>query len=125
MNHLLAVDIAFTILHTGVILVILFGWAWQPTRTIQAALLVLTAISWFGGGYWYGWGYCLLTDWHWGILALRGVTDLPPSYLQLLVARMTGIQLSQHIADAAALLGLLLGVAGAVAAEVAKRRRRS
>lgn len=122
MNHLLAADIAFTILHTGVIIAILFGWAWKPTRTLQTALLVLTAISWFGSGYWYGWGYCLLTDWHWGILVLRGATELPPSYLQWLVARITGLSLSLRTADAAALMGLLFGVAGAVAVRVPKRQ---
>jgi len=32
------------------------------------ASLLLTAFSWFVLGIWYGWGYCVCTDWHYMVL---------------------------------------------------------
>jgi hypothetical protein len=73
----------------------------------------LTALSWFGLGVWYGWGYCPCTDWHWQIRARLGYHD-PPSYIQLLIRELTGIQVSPGPANALALVTLavvaLLGV---------------
>jgi hypothetical protein len=34
-------------------------------------VLSLTAVSW-DFGIWYGYGYCLFTDWHWRIRELLG-----------------------------------------------------
>lgn len=123
MNLLLATDVAFTIAHSVLIILNLFGWVWWRTRKIQAIAIVLTLVSWFGCGYWYGWGYCVLTDWHWIILEKRGIGDLPQSYIQWLVARLMGIPISVLTADVMACLGVLFGIGGAMAVRFRPWRR--
>lgn len=123
MNLLLAADIVFTIVHTVIILLNLLGWAWHRTRKIQAVALVLTLVSWFGSGYWYGWGFCILTDWHWTVLEQRGIAGLPQSYVQWLVERLTGLPISGRTADISACLGLLFGIGGAIMVRVVNWNR--
>jgi len=67
----------------------------------------LTALSWFGLGIWYGWGYCPSTDWHWQIRALLGYQD-PRSYVQLLIGELTGIDIDPDSANALALGTLII-----------------
>lgn len=67
---------------------------------------MLTTLSWFGLGIWYGWGYCPCTDWHWQVRTRLGYHN-PPSYVQLLVRELTGIALSPDVADSLA-LGMLI-----------------
>lgn len=102
-------NIAFFAFHSAWIVFNCAGWAWRRTRRWQLATVVLTALSWFGLGSWYGWGYCPCTDWHWRVRARLGYHD-PPSYVQLLVREVTGIELSAFSADALA-LGTLIIVA--------------
>ena len=89
------------------------AWAWRRTRRWQLATLSLTALSWFGLGIWYGWGYCPFTDWHWQIRERLGYHD-PSSYIQLLVREIAGIDLTPARANALA-LGTLI-VVGALTA---------
>jgi hypothetical protein len=104
----------FFVFHTSWIVFNCIGWIWRGTRPWQLATVFLTALSWFGLGTWYGWGYCPCTDWHWQIRARLGYSD-PPSYIQLLLWELTGIQVSPGSADALAIVTLaaaaLLGVA--------------
>ena len=114
-----ALDAAFFVVHTAWIVFICTGWAWRRTQPWHAAAVALTAVSWFGFGAWYGWGYCPLTDWHWQVRARLGYVD-PPSYVQLLVRVVTGVELTAGVADALAVITL---VAAAVAAAAGLRRR--
>lgn len=41
-----------------------------------------------GLGYFYGWGYCLLTDWHWEIKRKLGEVDLPSSFVSYSLDKM-------------------------------------
>jgi hypothetical protein len=93
----------FFVVHTAWIAFNCVGWIWRRTRPWQLATVSLTALSWFGLGVWYGWGYCPCTDWHWQVRARLGHQD-PPSYIQLLVREMIGIDLSAAVADALALV---------------------
>jgi hypothetical protein len=112
MNEIL--NIVFFVFHSSWILFTCLGWIWRRTRPWQLTAVFLTALSWFGLGAWYGWGYCPCTDWHWQIRARLGYED-PPSYIQLLVRELTAIHLSPDAADALAVVTLaaagLLGVA--------------
>ena len=87
-------DIFFTTFHSTLIIFNLFGWLWRKTRKINLITLTLTGFSWFFIGIFYGIGYCPLTDWHWKILVILGQNDLPTSYIQYLVIRVTGFSLS-------------------------------
>jgi Protein of Unknown function (DUF2784) len=102
-------NVGFFVLHTVWIGFTCAGWAWRRTRRWQLAALSLTALSWFGLGIWYGWGYCPFTDWHWQVREGLGHDD-PPSYIQLLVRELAGIDLTPALANALA-VGTLIVVA--------------
>ena len=74
------------------------GWIWKRTRLWHLGTVTLTVLSWFGMGYWYGWGYCLCTDWHWQVRKRLGYSD-DHSYTHLLILGMTGIDLDAATAD--------------------------
>ena len=98
-------NIGFFVFHSSWILFNCAGWIWRPTRAWQLATVSLTALSWFGLGMWYGWGYCLCTDWHWQVRARLGHHD-PPSYIQLMIREVLGVELSPNASDAVALVTL-------------------
>lgn len=93
--------------HTSWIAFNCLGWMWRRTRRWQLAAVSLTAVSWFGLGIRYGWGYCPCTDWHWQVRARLGHHD-PPSYIQLLIRELIGIDLSPDWANALAVVTLLV-----------------
>ncbi|RYE13823.1 MAG: DUF2784 family protein [Sphingobacteriales bacterium] len=108
-------DWFFLIFHTVVILFNLFGWIWRKTRKANLILLLLTAFSWFVLGIWYGWGYCICTDWHWQILQKTGENNLPDSYITYLLMRLfPDLHVPQVIIDSATaglfFLALLISV---------------
>ncbi len=92
-------DLFFLFFHSLLILFNLFGWIWKKTRKLNLITLAITGISWIGLGFFYGWGYCFFTDWHWKVLEKIGVPDLPNSYVQYLLSRILNIQISSIIAD--------------------------
>ena len=55
--------------------------------------------SWIVLGFWKGFGYCFLTDWHYDILRALGESDLPNSYISLLVKTLTGWLPNAHLVD--------------------------
>jgi hypothetical protein len=113
-------NVGFFVFHTSWILFTCLGWIWRRTRPWQLATVFLTAVSWFGLGAWYGWGYCPCTDWHWRIRARLGYED-PPSYIQLLVWELTAINVSPGWADALALVTLAAAALLSVALTVRDR----
>jgi hypothetical protein len=98
---------AFFVFHTAWIGFNCLGWAWRATRRWQLATVTLTALSWFGLGIWYGWGYCPSTDWHWQVRRRLGHDD-PPSYVQLLLRELLGLQLEPFTANALTLGALAI-----------------
>jgi hypothetical protein len=94
-----ALNTGFFIFHTSWIVFNCLGWSWKRTRRWHLATMALTAVSWFGLGIRYGWGYCPCTDWHWQVRARLGYHD-PPSYIQLLIKEVTGVDLTTASADA-------------------------
>ena len=111
----------FFVLHSAWIVLTCLGWIWKRTRRWQLAAVTLTALSWFGLGVWYGWGYCPCTDWHWQVRARLGYSD-PPSYVELLIRQVTGIELGT---DAANVLTLVVFLAAAVMGVVMWRKDRA
>ena len=97
MDH--ALNAAFFSLHTAWVLFNAVGWMWRKTRPWHLATMTLTAISWFALGYWYGWGYCVCTDWHWRVRERLGYRDDPDSYMQLLAAQVLGLDPGPWWAD--------------------------
>ena len=110
-------NIIFLVLHASWVLFICVGWIWKRTRSWHLTAVVLTALSWFGLGIMYGWGYCLCTDWHWQIRDRLGYPHAF-SYIQWLIVEITGIDLPATQAETitgatfavAALLSISLNV---------------
>ncbi|WP_440999714.1 DUF2784 domain-containing protein [Fodinibius sp. SL11] len=94
-------DLGFIIFHTVLILFNLLGWMWKSTRRWNLATLLITAFSWFILGIWYGFGYCLCTEWHWQVRQELGYTDMPNSYIKFLIEQLTGVDLSAVLVDTA------------------------
>lgn len=105
-------DIFFTVFHTALVLFILFGWIWRRTRKAHLIIVLLTAGSWILLGFFYGFGYCPFTDWHFRVLEELGFTNLPSSYISFLVTRITGLRPNQAAVDAVTTGGLVLGLIG-------------
>ena len=92
-------NIFFFVFHTCIVLFIVFGWIWKKTRLANLILIVLTAFSWFFLGIWYGFGYCPCTDWHWQVRMKLGLYDTSTSYLEFLVEKLTGLDVSRALVD--------------------------
>src|SRR6516162_793845 len=91
-------NIFFFVFHTLWIVFICVGWIWKRTRVWQLLAVVLTGLSWFGLGIWYGWGYCICTDWHYRVRERLG-SDYDHSYAHLLILEITKIDLPPVLAD--------------------------
>src|SRR5687768_9112585 len=94
----------FFAFHTIFTIFNLVGWIWQPTRKLHLITMLLTAGSWFILGIWYGWGYCVCTDWHWDIRESLGYNDRSNSYIHFLITKLTGINIDEEIVEIATLV---------------------
>jgi len=103
-------DILFITFHSLLIILNLFGWIWKPTRRINFIALILTGGSWVLLGFFYGWGYCPLTDWHFEVLDRLGKTGLPNSYIKYLLDRITGFEFNAELVDRMTLIFFLLAL---------------
>jgi uncharacterized protein DUF2784 len=96
----------FYTFHTILILFNLFGWLHAKTRKLNLISLMATFGSWMLLGFWKGWGYCFLTDWHYQVLQSLGERGMPSSYIAFLVQKITG-----WLPDARLVNTLTLGLA--------------
>lgn len=119
-----ALNVGFFVFHTSWVVFNCVGWIWRRTRPWHLATTALTAVSWFGLGIYYGWGYCPCTDWHWQVRGRMGFDD-PPSYIQLLISELTGLQISTAWADAMTVSVLCLVAALSVVLNLRDRRSAS
>jgi hypothetical protein len=92
-------NIFFFVFHSCIVLFIVLGWIWKKTRLANLILILLTAISWFLLGIWYGFGYCPCTDWHWKVREKLGLYDTSTSYLEFLFEELTGLDVSRGLVD--------------------------
>jgi hypothetical protein len=120
-NALHALDVAFFVFHTAWMAFVCAGWIWRRTRRWHLAAVALTGLSWFLLGAWYGWGYCPCTDWHWRVRERLGHVD-PPSYTQLLIREVTGLDISGAASDALTLGVYLVAAVLGILATVRDRR---
>jgi hypothetical protein len=121
-DHIL--NVGFFVFHSSWILFNCIGWMWRETRVWQLVTVALTALSWFGLGIWYGWGYCPCTEWHWQVRARLGHHD-PPSYIQLLIRELIGVDLGPEPANALALVTLTVVAVVSVVLNIRDRRAAS
>ena len=87
---LAALNVAFFVFHTALILFNVLGWVPRKTRRWNLLTLLLTLVSWTVMGIWFGRGYCVCTDLHWRVRAAMGIHETADSYLVLLVRTLSG-----------------------------------
>ena len=103
-------DIGFFVFHTLLVGFNIFGWIWRRTRFWHLIAMSLTSFSWFVMGAFYGWGYCLCTDWHFDVREQLGYEDTETTYVQLFARVVFGIPMSRSTSDilAVTIFGLIL-----------------
>ena len=94
-----ALDVLFVVFHSGLIAFNLLGWIWKRTRRLHLVVLGLTYVSWYGFGFFYGFGYCPCTDWHWDVKRALGEQDLPASYVKYYADALTGMDWDAWLVD--------------------------
>lgn len=107
---LIFLDYFFIIFHTVLILFNLFGWIFKITRKWNLILLLLTVLSWVVLGYFYGWGYCFCTDWHWDVRHKLGYIDMPNSYVKFLLDFITGLDWNAKLVDILTICFLMISL---------------
>ncbi|WP_276370704.1 DUF2784 family protein [Chryseolinea sp. H1M3-3] len=93
------VDIFFFVFHVSLILFNLFGWTSKRLRGWNLVTLSITAFSWFILGFFYGFGYCFLTDWHWQVRDELGYVPASDSYIHFLLTTLLPLSISEQIVD--------------------------
>ena len=93
------IDVFFIGFHTILILFNVFGWLVPRWRLANFISLLLTAFSWFILGIWFGWGYCICTDWHWQIREMLGYQNTSSSYIHFLILELTSINIPARLVD--------------------------
>lgn len=97
--NLAFLDFLYTIAHLLIISFNLCGWMWNRFLRIHLVVISTTAFSWIVLGFWYGWGYCFLTDWHWDVKRQLGETDLPASFITYALTKLNLTEIPQPIID--------------------------
>lgn len=98
----------FLIFHSVLILFNMFAWIFKKTRVYHFYLILITWFSWIVLGYFYGFAYCFLTDWHWSIREKLGYKDISYSYMHFLLLELTGINFNARIVDIIVHKGFLI-----------------
>lgn len=83
--------VLLTFIHICLIVYNVFGGFLRRYWFLHWLTVHLTLFSWIGMGYWYGWGYCILTDWHWQIREHLGEIPQYSSFLSYLLFTLLGI----------------------------------
>jgi hypothetical protein len=109
-------NVFFFVFHSSLVLFILFGWIWPKTRKLNLVVVILTFLSWFFLGIWYGFGYCPSTDWHWQVRMNLGYYDMPSSYLTFLIRSLLGWDVNKTLVDIFAVVFLFLALFASVTA---------
>ncbi len=83
-------DLLFHFLHSGLILFVLFGWIAGRTRFAHLVTTLAILFSWCVLGIFFGFGYCIITDYHWRIKRKLNQGRLPEGYVKYMLDKITG-----------------------------------
>jgi len=115
-------NVFFFVFHTALTLFNCIGWAFRATRKWNLVTLLLTAGSCFILGIWYGWGYCLCTDWHWMVRRHLGYHDESRSYIHFLIRKLTGANLDPQLVERGTLIVFIISFMLSIWLNVRDRR---
>ena len=114
----------FFVFHIALIFFNLFGWIPRSLRKWNLVTLLLTAMSWFVLGIFYGFGYCFLTDWHWQIREKLGYSTESNSYIHFLITELTSLSFDERIVDTWTAIVFFVAFAVSIYINVHTARRR-
>jgi hypothetical protein len=116
-------NVFFFVFHSAFTLFNALGWIWKKTRVANLITLIVTGLSWFVLGIWYGIGYCPCTDWHWQVREVLGYHDMPMSYMKFLLDQLTGLNWNAILVDYGTLIGFMLALTVSIALNIRDLRR--
>lgn len=67
--------------------------------------VLLTLGSWVIPGFFYGFGYCFLTDWHWNVKWHLGEENLPDSFIKYALDNLFDTSFPADAVDTATVIG--------------------
>lgn len=102
-NGLVFLDYALHFIHLAFISICIVGWMFEPTRIFHLWMVVLVGISWYGLGWFFEPGYCLLTDTQWRVKRKLGEQPHTDSYVKYMADKIPGLRVSQKITDSVTL----------------------
>lgn len=117
-------DAFFLVFHAGFTLFNVVGWVFPRTRKAHRVTIVLTASSWFILGIWYGWGYCICTDWHWQVRRALGEPITSRSYIRFLIAEIIGVYIDPLLVERGTAVVFVILVGITIGLWVREHRRR-
>ena len=117
-------DILLTIAHIVLTLFNLVGWIWTGTRKIHLITIGLTIASWFILGIWHGWGYCVLTDWHWQVKERLGEKNLPASFIKYYADKLTGKNFDPSLVENVTLGCLVFALVATIYVNFFRKKKR-
>ena len=106
--NLKLLDFLLTVFHLLIIGINLFGWIWPKTRKLHLVFVLITAGCWLGLGYWYGVGYCPVTDWQWQVKTQLGERNLPDSFIKYYADKISGSNINAVFIDTITAAGFFL-----------------
>ena len=111
----LIANFIFHVLHIGIIAFVAAGWLIPSLRLPHLILIVSTLVCWFILGFWFGFGYCPITDWHWKIKDRWGEGRPQTSYIHSGLQRLLARPLSTTHVDSMVVIGTIVIAAFAIA----------
>ena len=97
--NLKLLDFLLTVCHLLIIGFNLFSWISPKTRKLHFIFVLITAACWLGLGYWYGIGYCPVTDWQWQVKEHLGEQNLPNSFIKYELDKISGTDINAVFID--------------------------
>lgn len=108
---------AFHALHCVVIAFTVVGWVVPSFRPAHLAFILGTLGCWYLLGFWFGFGYCPITDWHWRIKAVLGEGRPKETYIHY-VATQAGLAWTAASVNRSVLLVTLAATAVSAALNI-------
>lgn len=105
-------DVSLTVFHDLFTLWNCLAWLVPKFRTWHFLTINITLFSWMGLGYFYGWGFCFLTEYHYQIKHSLGERNLPPSYIQLRCQEIFGF--TPNLETTNLVVGIIFGGVGVI-----------
>jgi len=98
-TRLVMMDYMLHGVHLSLMSICILGWMFEPTRILHLLVIIAVAVSWFGLGKFFGYGYCVLTDTQWRVKRRLGQEPYTDSYVKYVLDKVSGLDIDKKITD--------------------------